>query len=51
MSEYLKPMATFIREIGFPVFVALYFLVMLGPKVDALTKAVERLVIVTESKK
>ncbi len=41
----------FIRDIGFPVFVALYFLIALGPKVDRNTDLLQRVAVLLEVKK
>ena len=40
-----------IRDIGFPIVVTLILLFQFGPKMDALTRMVEKLVIIMESKR
>lgn len=40
-----------IRDLGFPIVVAAYLLLGLGPKIDALQALVERLVIITEARR
>jgi len=37
-----------IRDLGFPIFVAVYFLLSLGPKVDRMEAAVTKLVVIVE---
>lgn len=40
----LDQLGSFIKDVGFPAFIALYMLMALGPKMDKLTRAVNRMV-------
>ena len=42
---------TFIRDVGFPIFVSLYLLFSLGPKIDAMKQSVDRCVITLEARR
>lgn len=39
----LQEFTGFIRDVGFPCFIALYMVVSLGPKFDRLTRTIDRL--------
>jgi hypothetical protein len=51
MKEAMTEFRGFIRDVGFPIFVAVYFLVSLSPKLDKLTTQIERAVILLEVKR
>ncbi len=46
MLDRMEPVSKFIKDVGFPVFVAVYLLmqvVALGPKVEAIAKSLEQI--------
>lgn len=51
MREALKEVGGFIRDIGFPIFVAVYFMVALSPRLDALSKSVDKAIVILETRK
>lgn len=47
----LDGIGRFIRDIGFPIFVALYFLFSLGPKIDRNTETLQQAIVIMGMKK
>lgn len=43
LGEWVKLLGTFIKDVGFPVFVATYLLVRIDPTIRKLTAAIESL--------
>ena len=49
-SRWSDQFTKFIRDVGFPVAVCAYLLLGLGPKVDGMKAAIDRLTFVLESR-
>ncbi len=51
MKEFLSEARAWVRDVGFPAFVAIYLLVSLGPKLDSFAAKLDKCITILEVKK